>query len=121
MTSQQRTTRSTGGPDFSTKSSSRSTEVAQRTTNAMTGRRSHWLNGIRIETTPIVIIEGVSAGRSEWARHLSFLIWIETPCQERLRRAVERDGIGALDDWESWMGDEDAHYERDPTLEHADV
>jgi uridine kinase len=74
-----------------------------------------------IEPAPIVIIEGVSAGRSEWARHLSFLIWIETPRQERIRRAVERDGIGALDDWESWMGEEDAHYERDPTLERADV
>ncbi len=31
-----------------------------------------------IEPAPIVIIEGVSAGRSEWAAHLSFLIWIET-------------------------------------------
>ncbi len=41
----------------------------------------------------IVIIEGVSAGRSEWAAHLSLLIWIETPREERLRRAVERDGI----------------------------
>ena len=74
-----------------------------------------------IEPAPIVIIEGVSAGRSEWAAHLSFLIWIETPRGERLRRGVERDGIAALDDWESWMAGEDAHYERDPTRDRADV
>jgi uridine kinase len=74
-----------------------------------------------IEPAPIVIIEGVSAGRTEWAAHLNFLIWIETPREERLRRGVERDGIAALDDWESWMASEDAHYERDPTRERADV
>jgi hypothetical protein len=74
-----------------------------------------------IEPAPIVIIEGVSAGRSEWAAHLSFLIWIETPREERLRRGVDRDGIAALDDWESWMAGEDAHYERDPTRERSDV
>ncbi len=74
-----------------------------------------------IEPAPIVIIEGVSAGRSEWAAHLSYLIWIETPREEHLRRGVERDGIAALDDWESWMAREDAHYERDPTSERADV
>lgn len=74
-----------------------------------------------IERAPIVIIEGVSSGRSEWAAHISFLIWIETPREERLRRGVERDGIAALDDWESWMAGEDAHYERDPTRERADV
>ena len=74
-----------------------------------------------IEPAPIVIIEGVSAGRSEWAAHLSFLIWIETPRKERLRRRVERDSNAALDDWESWMASEDAHYERDPTRERADV
>jgi uridine kinase len=74
-----------------------------------------------IAPAAIVIIEGVSAGRSEWAAHLSYLIWIETPREERLRRGVERDGIAALDDWESWMAGEDAHYERDPTRERADV
>ncbi len=74
-----------------------------------------------IEPAPIVIIEGVSAGRSEWAEHLSFLIWIETPRERRLRRGLDRDGIAALPDWESWMASEDAHYARDPTRERADI
>ena len=53
-------------------------------------------------------------------RHLDH-IWIETPREVRLARAVERDGEDALDDWEFWMGEEDTHYERDPTRDRSDV
>ncbi len=74
-----------------------------------------------VEPTAIVIIEGVSAGRSEWAEHLSFVIWIETPREERLRRGLERDGHDALSDWETWMAAEDVHFQRDPSHERADV
>ena len=70
---------------------------------------------------PIIIIEGVSSARSEWSNHLSFVIWIETPPEVRLAREAERDGEDALDNWKSWMGEEDAHYERDPTRERSDV
>ena len=74
-----------------------------------------------VEPAPIVIIEGVSSGRREWAEYLSFVIWIETPRPIRLERAVERDGEEALADWEIWMANEDAHYERDPTRERSDL
>jgi uridine kinase len=74
-----------------------------------------------VHPAPIVIVEGVSAARREWRHHLAYVIWIETPRDERLRRAVERDGADALDDWAVWMAAEDAHYRRDPTKEHADV
>lgn len=74
-----------------------------------------------VAPAPIVIIEGVSAARREWAQHLSYIVWIETARELRLQRAVERDGEDALDDWEEWMGAEDRHYERDPTRERADV
>ncbi len=74
-----------------------------------------------VEPGQIVIIEGVSSGRVEWADRLSFVIWIETPREVRLARAVERDGEEALADWGVWMAQEDAHYLRDPTRERADV
>ena len=70
---------------------------------------------------PIVIIEGVTAGRSEWAEQLSYLIWVETPRAERLRRGLHRDGTGALNDWEVWMSGEDEHYRSDPTRDRADL
>lgn len=74
-----------------------------------------------VEPAPIVIIEGVSSGRREWADSLSFVIWVETPRALRLRRGLERDGGQAADDWGRWMADEDAHYARDPTRERADL
>ena len=74
-----------------------------------------------VEPRPVVIIEGVSSGRSEWRQHLSFVVWIETPHDERLRRGLERDGVDALDDWEQWRAAEDAHYAADPTQSIADV
>ncbi len=72
-----------------------------------------------VEPSPIVIIEGVTAGRSEWSNHLAYLIWIETPATERLRRGLERDGPESLADWQSWMAGEDQHYANDPTKERA--
>jgi uridine kinase len=74
-----------------------------------------------VPRSPIVILEGVTAGRQEWRDQLSFLIWIETPRQIRLKRGLERDGSSALANWESWMAEEDNHYRRDRTSERADV
>ena len=75
----------------------------------------------RVEPAPMVVVEGVTAGRAEWAEHLDFVIWIETPRDVRLQRAVERDGPDALDDWQVWMSEEDEHYQRDPIRERADL
>jgi uridine kinase len=74
-----------------------------------------------IDPAPIVIIEGVTAGRSEWLEHLSFVIWVDTPRDERLRRGLERDGIETLAIWEAWIPAEEAHYKRDPTRPRADL
>ncbi len=76
---------------------------------------------IDVDPVPVVVIEGVTAGRAEWRRHLSFIVWIETPRVERLRRGLERDGEDAAAQWESWGADEDRHYAADPTRRHADV
>ncbi len=74
-----------------------------------------------VDPAPIIIIEGVTSARREWSRHLSYVIWIETNRELRLQRALERDGEDALDDWQFWMAEEDAHYERDPTRQRADT
>jgi uridine kinase len=74
-----------------------------------------------IEPAPIVIIEGVTAGRSEWQEHLSFLIWVDTPRDERRRRGLERDGIETLPIWDAWVSAENAHYVLDPTRPRADL
>ena len=83
-----------------------------------TGRLAEW---ITVEPAPVVVIEGVSSGRSEWAEQLAFVVWVETPAATRLARGLERDGDDAIDDWRAWMSAEDEHYRRDPTRERADL
>ena len=83
-----------------------------------TERLAEWCE---IEPQPIVIIEGVSAGRAEWREHLSFVIWIDTPPEERLRRGLERDGEEWAGDWKGWMAAEDRHYAQDPVRDRADL
>jgi uridine kinase len=80
-----------------------------------------WAEWVAVEPAPIVIIEGVSAARREWREHLAFIVWMETPREIRLQRALARGGDDADDEWDDWMAAEDAHYARDPTREHADV
>ncbi|MEL6892993.1 MAG: hypothetical protein AAFP84_15485 [Actinomycetota bacterium] len=76
---------------------------------------------IDLGPSPVVIVEGVTAARSEWRHHLAFIVWIETPPAERLRRGLERDGDDALEFWEDWGAAEDRHYDEDPTRRHADI
>ena len=46
-----------------------------------------------IEPAPVVIIEGVSSGRSEWVGHLSYLFWIETPRKVAKTRAINSANV----------------------------
>jgi uridine kinase len=74
-----------------------------------------------VEPEPVVIVEGVSASRSEWARLLAFSIWVETPRRLRLQRGLDRDGSDFLEQWEVWMAAEDAYVARDRPDVRADV
>ncbi len=82
------------------------------------GRLADW---VTVPVAPIVVIEGVSSGRSEWRSHLSFLVWVETDRDERLRRGLERDGEDARPQWEEWMATEDHHFAVDGSRSHAQV
>lgn len=75
----------------------------------------------QLDPEPVVIIESVNAGRSEWRHQLCFIIWIDTPRAERLRRGLARDGADALDYWETSGTVEDQHYYNDPTRCYAEV
>lgn len=76
---------------------------------------------VGVDPAPVVVIEGVTAARREWRHHLAFVIWIDTPPSERLRRGLERDGPDTLADWQVWSDAEERHYIDDPTRRHADV
>ncbi len=81
-------------------------------------RLAEW---ITIDTSPIVVIEGVSAGRLEWRDHLALVVWIDTDRETRLRRGLERDGDDQRQQWETWMAAEDEHFAVHRTRQRADV
>jgi uridine kinase len=76
---------------------------------------------IHVAPEPIVIIEGVSSSRSEWAQQLAFTNWVTAPREVRLQRGLERDGVGAVSLWTDWMAGEDDYVARDRPIERADL
>ncbi len=74
-----------------------------------------------VEPGEVVILEGVSSSRRAVVDRLSLAVWVETPADRRLARGLERDGHEALEQWRSWMAEEDAHFARDGQVGRADV
>jgi uridine kinase len=68
-----------------------------------------------------VILEGVTASRSEFDEYLTFRIWVAAPRDLRLRRGLERDGDGMRAQWQEWMAAEDAYVSRDDPVARANV
>jgi uridine kinase len=97
---------------------SRATRARYQRYDWPTQSLAEWVD---LDPAPVVVIEGVTSARMEWRDRLAFVVWIETPHGERLRRGLERDGADALDDWQTWGDAEDRHYSNDPTRRHADV
>ena len=98
-------------------------------------RRYDWLTEQEAEwhevaPAALLVLEGVGAGCSGYAEHISTLVWVEAPHDVRLARGVERDvelyGLhgdrGRLEArWRAWMADEQALHDRDRTRQRADV
>ena len=74
-----------------------------------------------VPVAPVIILEGVSAGRREIADLLAFTVWIETPADLRLARGIERDGEELRPFWNDWIRAEEAHFAADHTRERADL
>jgi uridine kinase len=55
------------------------------------------------------IVEGVYVLRPGVRAYLTYSIWVGAPHEVRLRRGLERDGVGARARWEAWMRSEDEY------------
>jgi uridine kinase len=92
-----------------------------------TYRRSVWdpakppTGVVRVEPAPMILIEGVSAGRREFRDHLAYVIWVDAPHDLRLRRGLARDEWDAKEKWERWMATEEDYVVRDDPVGHADL
>ena len=80
-------------------------------------------NGTRhIEPGGVVIVEGVCALHKMLRDFYDVKVWVETPRDVRLERAVKRDGESERDQWINvWMPNEDAYVESDRPLRCADL
>ena len=74
-----------------------------------------------VKPCSVVIMEGVSASRSEFRPYLSFSIYIETDRDLRLKRGLERDGEEILPLWKEWMAEKDECVLRDKPKKYADL
>lgn len=70
----------------------------------------------------LVIIEGTYSIRKELAGYHDFTIWVECPCDQRLKRGLERDGEETRQMWEdNWMVHEDLYVGAQRPQERADL
>jgi ABC-type dipeptide/oligopeptide/nickel transport system ATPase component len=81
-------------------------------------QRTEWVNGIprpgamiTVDVPEVLILEGVSAGRRSIRPKLTTLIWCEIPDpDERLERAVARDGEASREHLRAWQRFEDGWF-----------
>jgi hypothetical protein len=70
---------------------------------------------------PVVLFEGVGAGRRALRPHLALLLWMELPAEEAWRAGRERDGEEQREFWDGWIPAERRHFAQDPSRPHADL
>ncbi|MFF4435141.1 uridine kinase [Streptomyces sp. NPDC001513] len=74
-----------------------------------------------LEPAPVLLIEGVGAGRRALRPYLARLLWMETPRAQSWMRGRNRDGRELSDFWDGWERAERAHFSNDPSRPFADT
>lgn len=70
---------------------------------------------------PVVLLEGVGAGRRVLRPHLARLLWMELDPEAAWARGRSRDGPPLAGFWDAWTRAERAHFAADPSRPHADA
>ncbi|MDH6114460.1 hypothetical protein P3T36_000860 [Kitasatospora sp. MAP12-15] len=74
-----------------------------------------------VTPAPVVLVEGVGAGRRAVRPALAALIWMELPAETAHARGELRDGPELAGFWERWSAAEAAHFAQDPSRPYAQV
>jgi energy-coupling factor transporter ATP-binding protein EcfA2 len=69
---------------------------------------------------PVVLIEGVGAGRAALRPRLACLLWMELPRAQAWQRGRRRDGPALAAFWDGWTMAEQRHFAADPSRPFAD-
>ncbi|MEU9470017.1 hypothetical protein AB0D78_26015 [Streptomyces avermitilis] len=70
---------------------------------------------------PVILVEGVGAGRRALRPHLARLLWMELPPEASWTRGRERDGEAQREFWAGWVEAERLHFAEDPSRPFADL
>ncbi|MFJ9454449.1 uridine kinase [Kitasatospora sp. NPDC101447] len=72
-----------------------------------------------VPAAPVVLVEGVGAGRRAVRPWLARVIWMELDADAARRRGEERDGPDLAEFWAGWARAESAHFATDPSRPYA--
>ncbi|MET8700550.1 hypothetical protein ABZW10_17000 [Kitasatospora sp. NPDC004723] len=72
-----------------------------------------------VPLAPVVLVEGVGAGRRAVRPWLSRLVWMELDAATARRRGEQRDGPRLAEFWAGWAVAESAHFAADPSRPYA--
>jgi len=70
---------------------------------------------------PVVLVEGVGAGRRALRPWLAHLLWMELARDEAWARGRARDGEEQREFWDGWVRAEQRHFAEDPSRPFADL
>ncbi|WSQ15423.1 hypothetical protein OG604_08215 [Streptomyces sp. NBC_01231] len=70
---------------------------------------------------PVVLVEGVGAGRRALRPRLAHLLWMELARDEAWARGRARDGEEQREFWDGWVRAEQQHFTEDPSRPFADL
>ncbi|WNZ13069.1 hypothetical protein [Streptomyces sp. 11x1] len=74
-----------------------------------------------LPSAPVVVVEGVGAGRRVLRPFLAWLVWMEVAEGDAWARGRARDGAEQDDFWADWVRAERRHFAEDPSRPFADL
>ena len=82
------------------------------------GRYAEWVD---VPPSPLLVLEGVGAWSPAFADLVTVLVWVEASPEERLARAVTRDGAELEPRLREWAVAEEQHFAGSGARERADL
>ncbi|MBT2419859.1 hypothetical protein J7F01_23985 [Streptomyces sp. ISL-22] len=81
----------------------------------------HFRAPLAVPPAPVIVVEGVGAGRRALRPYLAQLLWMELPHEESWSRGRARDGEEQREFWDGWVRAELKHFADDPSRPFADL
>jgi hypothetical protein len=82
--------------------------------------RRAFTGAAELPPAPVVLVEGVGAGRRALRPHLACLVWMDRDAAASWARGRHRDGAELAGFWREWTRAEEAHFAHDPSRPYAD-